>query len=157
MGNHQRLTLTVNGEEIDINVSPGDTLLDVLRSRLYLKGTNEGCGVGSCGACSVIMDSKVVNSCLVPALAAQGSQVITVESLGDRENLHALQESFISEGAIQCGYCTPGMLMSAKALLDENPDPSDEEIKEAIAGNICRCTGYVSIERAIKKAVKEVR
>lgn len=150
------LNMKVNDENVEIVVAPGDTLLKVLREKLYLTGTKEGCDVGVCGACSVIMDGKVVNSCLVPALSARGSRVYTIEGLGERNNLHPLQKNFINEGAIQCGFCTPGMIMAAKALLDKSTDPSEEEIKEAIGGNICRCTGYVSIERAVKKAAKEV-
>jgi carbon-monoxide dehydrogenase small subunit len=148
------LKFTLNGEAMDIAVSPSDMLVDVLRDRLELIGTKKGCGKGECGACTVIMNGEAVNSCLVPAMKAMGAKVETIEGIGSREKLHPLQETFIDLGAIQCGYCTPGMIMSSKALLDKKPDPSREDIKQAIDGNICRCTGYVKIETAVLAAAK---
>ncbi len=150
----KRLRLTVNGVLIDREVEESLRLLDVLRDELFLTGTKEGCGIGECGACTVILDGKAVNSCMVLALSADGGVVETVEGLGSPDRLHPLQASFLDHHALQCGFCTPGMLMSAKALLDENPRPSEEEIKKAIAGNLCRCTGYVQIVEAIKDAAR---
>lgn len=148
----KRLRLTVNGRSIDREVDESLRLLDVLRDELFLTGTKEGCGIGECGACTVIMDGKAVNSCMVLALSADGGVVETVEGLGSRDRLHPIQEAFLDHHALQCGFCTPGMLMSAKALLDANPRPSEDEIKEAVSGNLCRCTGYVQIVEAVKDA-----
>jgi len=139
----------VNGEEVEGDVEPRRTLLDFLRDDLNLTGAKKGCDLGNCGACTVLMDGKPVNSCLVLAIQAEGREILTIEGLSEGVNLHPLQESFINHGAVQCGYCTPGMILSAKALLDENPSPTDEEIREAIAGNLCRCTGYKKIVEAI--------
>lgn len=148
----ESLTMTLNGEEVTIEVRADALLLDVLRDELELTGTKEACGEGECGACTVLLDGKPVTSCLVPALKAQGRHVVTVEGLASGGELDPLQKAFIEYGAVQCGYCTPGMLMSARALLDTNPDPTEEEIREAISGNLCRCTGYVKIVEAIKAA-----
>lgn len=148
----KRVSITVNGQLIDQEIEESLRLIDVLRNELFLTGTKEGCGIGECGACTVILDGKTVNSCMVLALSANGGVVETVEGLGTHKKLHPVQEAFLDNHAVQCGFCTPGMLMSAKALLDENPQPSEEEIKEAISGNLCRCTGYVQILEAIKKA-----
>ncbi|WP_206811866.1 (2Fe-2S)-binding protein [Paradesulfitobacterium ferrireducens] len=148
----KKLRLTVNGHRIEKDVEESMRLLDVLREELFLTGTKEGCGIGECGACTVVLDGKAVNSCMVLALSADGGIVETVEGLGSRSKLHPVQEAFLDHHALQCGFCTPGMLMSAKALLDENSNPSEEEIKEAISGNLCRCTGYVQIVDAIKDA-----
>jgi aerobic carbon-monoxide dehydrogenase small subunit len=145
----QRIRLVVNGEEVEGDVEPRRTLLDFLRDDLNLTGAKKGCDLGNCGACTVLMDGKPVNSCLVLAIQAEGREILTIEGLSEGVNLHPLQESFINHGAVQCGYCTPGMILSAKALLDENPSPTDEEIREAIAGNLCRCTGYKKIVEAI--------
>ena len=144
------LKMTVNGESVEVAVNPAWSLLRVIREELGLTGTKEGCGIGDCGACTVLLDGKTVNSCLVLALQAEGKEVQTVEGLGTEGNLDPLQESFIEYGAVQCGFCTPGMLISARALLDKNPHPTTEEIKLAISGNLCRCTGYVKIIQAIE-------
>ena len=144
--------MRLNDEEVALEIMPDALLVDVLRDQLGLIGTKEACGEGECGACTVLLDGQPVTSCLIPALKAQGREVYTVEGLASGGNLHPLQKSFIEHGAVQCGYCTPGMLMSAKALLDRNPHPTEEEIKEAISGNLCRCTGYVKIVEAIKAA-----
>lgn len=151
----ENLTMRLNGEELSIQIRADALLLDVLRDQLGLMGTKEACGQGECGACTVLLDGQPVTSCLVPALKAQGREVLTVEGLASGGELHPLQKAFIEHGAVQCGYCTPGMLMSAKALLDRNPHPTEEEVKEAISGNICRCTGYVKIVEAIKAAAAD--
>ena len=144
------LTMTVNGQAVTVEIEADELLVDVLRDRLGLTGTKIGCNEGECGACTVIMDGQAVLSCLTPALRAQGREITTIEGLSDGETLHPLQQSFIEHGAVQCGYCIPGFILSAKALLDQNPHPSRDEIKEAIAGNLCRCTGYVKIVEAIE-------
>ena len=144
------LEFTVNGIERAVAIEPGTRLIDVLRGHLDLTGTKEGCGEGECGACTVIMDGVAVNACLVLGLQARGRQVITVEGLSVQGELDPLQKAFISEGAIQCGYCSPGMLMSSKALLMKNPHPTEAEIRSAIAGNLCRCTGYTKIIQAVQ-------
>lgn len=148
--------LTVNGMVHEFSVEADVRLVDLLRGHLHLLGTKEGCGKGECGACTVLMDGKAVTSCLVLAVQANGSEIITVEGLGGPESLHPLQAAFIKHGAIQCGYCTPGMLMSAKYLLDTNPHPTRSEIQIGLSGNICRCTGYTKIIDAIQ-AVAEGR
>lgn len=144
------LTMTVNGRSVTIEINADELLVDVLRDRLGLIGTKVGCNEGECGACTIIMDGDPVLSCLIPALRAQGRQIITIEGLSDGDTLHPLQQAFVEHGAVQCGYCIPGFIMSAKALLDVNPHPNRDEIKEAIAGNLCRCTGYVKIIEAIE-------
>jgi len=144
------LSMTVNGRDVVVNIEPDELLVDVLRDRLGLTGTKIGCSEGECGACTVIMDGKAVLSCLLPALRAEGREITTIEGLSDGDTLHPLQQSFVDLGAVQCGYCTPGFIISAKALLDVNPHPNRDEIKEAIAGNLCRCTGYVKIIEAIE-------
>lgn len=151
------VSLEVNGKNIAVEVEEDKTLLYLLREVLGLTGTKEGCGIGECGACTVLMDGKPVNSCLVLAGQADGKEVTTIEGLAENGKLHPIQESFVEVGAIQCGYCTPGMVMSAKALLDNSPAPSSDEIRTAIAGNLCRCTGYVKIIKAIKTAAGKVR
>lgn len=147
----QEITFTLNNEEVTVEVDPKWTLLYVLRETLGMTGTKEGCGYGECGACTVVIDGKAVNSCLYPVMEAEGRKVVTIEGLSSKNGeLHPLQKAFVDEGAVQCGFCTPGMVMSAKALLDENPDPTVEEVKESIEGNLCRCTGYVKIIDAIR-------
>lgn len=146
------LRLTVNGRAHTLEVEPQARLLDVLREQLGLTGAKEGCGEGECGACTVLMDDLAVNSCLVLAHQARGRSIITVEGLARSGELDHLQQAFIDNGAIQCGYCTPGMLMSAKALLLRDPDPKEEEIRLALAGNLCRCTGYLNIVKAVQEA-----
>ncbi len=143
----------LNGEPAEVEIEPHLTLLQLLRDKLELTGTKEGCGMGECGACTVLLDGKSVNSCIFPAMEADGKSVITIEGLADAQGkLHPIQKAFIEHGAIQCGFCTPGMVLSAKALLDENPKPTEEEIRMGIAGNLCRCTGYLQIVQAIKAA-----
>ena len=153
---HQ-INVEVNSRKYVLTVSSKETLLEMLRSRLNLTGTKEGCGTGDCGACTVIMDGLPVNSCLVLACEADGSKITTVEGLAVDEKLHPIQEAFVKEGGVQCGFCSPGMIMSSKALLDRNPYPSEEEIKKALAGNLCRCTGYVKIVKAVKAAALQMK
>jgi len=150
------ISLKINGELYELSVKPNLTLLDLLRDEIGLTGTKKGCDTGECGACTILLDGKPVNSCLVLALDVNGRDIMTIEGLARDGNLHPLQKAFIEEGAIQCGYCTSGMLLSAKALLDENPSPREEDVKKAIAGNLCRCTGYVRIIKAILRAAKEM-
>ncbi len=144
------LHLKVNDEEYRLEVELQEILLDIIRDKLNLTGTKRGCDTGDCGACTIIIDGKAVNSCLMLAIEADGKEILTIEGLARKGQLHPLQEAFVQYGAIQCGYCTPGMIMSAKALLDENSNPTEEEIRRAIAGNLCRCTGYIKIFQAIK-------
>lgn len=146
------LRMKVNGRPVEVAVKPTWTLLRVLREELRLTGTKKGCEQGDCGACVVIMNGKTVNSCLVLALQAESKEIETIEGLGTADHLHPLQKSFIEHGAVQCGFCTPGMLMSAQVLLKENPEPTQEEIKVGISGNLCRCTGYTKIIKAIESA-----
>jgi len=146
-----KIPLTINGEHRELEVEPFRSLLDTLRNEAGLTGTKKGCDVGDCGACTVILDGKPVCSCLVLAAEAEGCEVTTIEGLSSDGKLHPLQESFLKFGGAQCGFCTPGVIMMAKALLDANPSPSEEEIRFAIAGNICRCTGYTKIIEAIKE------
>ncbi len=142
--------LKVNNQPYDLEVSARRRLVDLLREDLNLTGTKYGCGEGECGACTVLLDGQAVNSCLLLAVEADGCEITTIEGLAQADQLHPLQQAFVAEGAVQCGFCTPGMILSAKALLDENPHPSDEEITQALAGNLCRCTGYSAILRAVK-------
>ena len=151
----KNLTFLLNGKKVSLQTSSSKRLLDLLREELGLTGTKEGCGIGECGACTVILDGKAVNACLVLAGQIEGSEVMTVEYLARNGRLNDLQQAFLETGAVQCGYCTPGILMSVTALLNQVPDPSDEEIKEAIAGNLCRCTGYKQIIEAIQQTAKQ--
>ncbi len=150
----QIVSMVVNGEEIDVAVSPNTTLLEVLRNDLNLTGVKEGCSEGVCGSCTVLMDGNPVRSCITLALEAEGASILTIEGLSSKGKLHPIQEAFIEKGAVQCGFCTPGMILSSKALLDRNPNPSDEDIKTALAGNFCRCTGYAKILEAVRAAAK---
>ncbi len=143
------MKLKVNRHDYEITVEPWRSLLEVLRDELGLTGTKEGCGTGACGSCTVLMDGQAVNSCLVYIAEAEGKEITTIEGLAREGKLHPLQQAFMDQGAVQCGYCTPGMILTAKALLDSNPRPSEAQIREAIAGNLCRCTGYDKIVRAI--------
>ncbi len=144
-----RVVLRVNGEAREAFVEPGWTLLKVLRDELGLTGAKPGCGDGECGACTVIMDGRAVPSCLVLALSAEGKDVVTIEGLSEGGELHPLQRALIEHGAVQCGFCTPGMIMSAKALLDGNPNPTEDEVREALQANLCRCTGYKKVVEAV--------
>ena len=148
------VAFTLNGETISLDVKPNETLLDVLREKLHLTGAKEGCGNGECGACTVIYNGKPVNSCLVLAPEIDGANILTIEGLSNGEELHPVQRAFLEETAFQCGFCTPGFIMSVKALLDRNPNPDVDEIVEALTGNLCRCTGYHSIIRAVRRAVE---
>lgn len=144
------IVFNLNGKPCEAPVGDNELLVDFLREKLHLTGTKVGCGVGECGACTVLVDGKPINSCLTLAATIHGKQLVTIEGVA-QEHLHPLQQAFIEEGAVQCGFCTPGMILSAKALLDARPRPGEKEIKEAISGNLCRCTGYASIIRAIQK------
>lgn len=151
------INLKVNGKEYELYVESDDRLIDVLRDQLGLKSVKEACGTGDCGLCTVLLDGKPVLSCLMLAVQARGHEITTVEGIGSEEALHPLQRAFREAHASQCGFCTPAMLLLGKALLDRNPNPTEEEIKEAISGTLCRCTGYYSIIEAIKKASEEMR
>ena len=151
------LTMVVNGKRAEVQIAPDELLVDILRDRLGLTGTKVGCNEGECGACTVIMDGEAVLSCLIPAMRAQGKQITTIEGLSDGDTLHPLQQAFVEHGAVQCGYCIPGFIMSAQALLDRNAQPTRDEIKEAVAGNLCRCTGYVKILEAIESVANQNR
>jgi len=152
-----RIHLTVNGEPYEIDVEPRKTLLWVLREQLRLTGTKEGCGTGDCGACTVIVNGRTVNSCLVLGVEADGSDITTIEGLAKDGRLHPIQQAFVDYGAVQCGFCTPGMILSAKVLLDETPNPTEEDVRAGIAGNLCRCTGYTKIVEAILAAAEHMR
>lgn len=152
------IQIKVNGEDYELEAENRTTLLQLLRDNLGLTGTKEGCGEGECGACTVLLNGKPVNSCLVLAVQANGSEVLTIEGLTKPgKELHPLQKAFMEKGAVQCGFCTPGMIMSSMALLSENPEPTEQEIKEGLAGNLCRCTGYVKIISAVKAAAETLQ
>jgi carbon-monoxide dehydrogenase small subunit len=151
------ITLRVNGEEYELEIEPHRTLVEVLREQLGYTGTKKSCNEGECGACTVIMDGKPVASCLVLALDAQGKEIVTIEGLAKGQELHPLQVAFVRHGGIQCGFCTPGMIMSAKALLDQNPKPTTQEVRRAISGNLCRCTGYQQIVDAVLAAAETMQ
>jgi len=150
-------TFLVNGEAYEVIIEPHVLLIDVLRDKLGLTGTKYACGAGDCGACTVLIDGKPSFSCLTLAVTAKGKSILTIEGLAEGNELHPIQQAFVDKGAIQCGFCTPGMILSAKALLDENPEPTREEIESALAGNLCRCTGYVKILDAVESAAAGLR
>jgi carbon-monoxide dehydrogenase small subunit len=153
----QILNFILNGDPVQVEIEPHLTLLQLLREKLELTGTKEGCGMGECGACTVLLDGKSINACIFPAMEVEGKNLTTIEGLTDGQgNLHPIQKAFIEYGAVQCGFCSPGMVLSAKALLDENPKPTEEEIRNGIAGNLCRCTGYIQIVQAIKAVSKQI-
>ena len=151
------VSTTVNGEPAEFLASPEESLLDVLRNTLNLTGSKEGCGSGDCGACSVIVDGRLVCSCLVLAVEAGGMAITTIEGIAEGEKLHPIQQKFLENAALQCGFCTPGFIVATKALLDANPDPTETEIRYWLAGNLCRCTGYDKIVRAVQDAATEMR
>jgi carbon-monoxide dehydrogenase small subunit len=151
------ITLRVNGEDYEVMGESNKTLLEVLRDELHLTGTKQGCGQGACGSCTVLLDGQPVRSCLTLAIDAQARQITTIEGLAQVDQLHPVQKAFVEHGAIQCGFCSSGMILTAKALLDENPHPTEQEARWAISGNVCRCTGYAKIVEAIKAAAKNLR
>jgi carbon-monoxide dehydrogenase small subunit len=151
----QLLNMTVNGNEIDVAVTPNTTLLEVLRDDLGFTGVKEGCSEGVCGACTVLMDGAPIRSCLTLALEAEGASITTIEGLASHGQLHPVQQAFVDQGAVQCGFCTPGMILSSKALLDRSPHPTDDDIKTALAGNFCRCTGYKKILDAVRSVATQ--
>lgn len=156
MSQKYKVNFTVNGDQYERYVEAGETLATVLRVELGLTGTKVGCDRGDCGACTVIMNGKAVKSCIIPALKADGAEIQTIEGVADENGLHPIQQEFVELAAVQCGYCTPGLIMASKALLDENKNPTEEEVREAIGGNICRCTGYEKPVQAILKAAKKL-
>jgi carbon-monoxide dehydrogenase small subunit len=151
------IEITINGRKRQFDVEPNKLLLNLVRDELYLTGTKYGCGIGECGACTVHMDGQAVLACMVLAVDADGRSITTIEGVADGDTLDPVQEAYIEEGAIQCGFCTPGFIMTTKALLKENPDPSEAEIREYLKGNYCRCTGYVNIIKAVQSAAKKLR
>ena len=151
------ISLTVNGQHYDVSVEPRKTLLALLRDQLHLTGTKEGCGTGDCGACTVIMDGDTYTSCLVLGVEADGREITTVEGISEDGKLHPVQEAYVKKGGLQCGFCTAGLIVASVALLDENPNPSDEEIQVGLAGNLCRCTGYTKITEAVQDASRVMR
>ena len=152
----RKILLTINKDPYEVFIEPSETLLEVIRNKVGLKGTKNGCSVGECGACTVLLDGEAVRSCLMLAVAARDKEITTIEGLATGHVLHPLQEKFIEHGAIQCGFCTPGMILSAKAFLSEKPNPDEDDIREAMAGNLCRCTGYTKIVDAIKAAAEAI-
>jgi carbon-monoxide dehydrogenase small subunit len=153
----EQIHIIVNNKNYDIQVKPWSTLLEILRDDLGLTGTKEGCNAGECGACTVIMEGKAINACLVLAMETNGKEITTIEGLADGDMLHPVQEAFLEIGGMQCGFCTPGMILSTKALLDANNNPTDEEIRKGLEGNFCRCTGYTKIIESVKAAAEKVR
>ena len=157
MMNNMHVTAKVNGDEVEFLCDPRETLLDVLRDRLNLTGTKEGCGTGDCGACTITVDDRLVCSCLMLGVEASGKSIGTIGGMAEEDTLHPLQKKFVEHAALQCGICTPGILVAAKNLLEKNPDPNEEQIRYWLAGNLCRCTGYDKIIRAVQDAAKEMR
>jgi carbon-monoxide dehydrogenase small subunit len=153
----EQLNITVNGKEYELQIEPSDTLLNVIRENLGLTGVKEGCGIGECGACTVIVDGLTVNTCLMLAIEAQGSRITTIEGLAEVEKVHPIQQAFMDVGGLQCGFCTPGMILSTKALLDANENPTEEEIKKGLEGNFCRCSGYTKIIESVRAAARRLR
>ena len=153
----RQIGFRVNGRSYQATVDFSSRLLDVLRDQLHLTGTKEGCGTGECGDCSIFLNGRLVKSCLVFAVQADGAEILTIEGVGSLERLHPIQEAFAEMGAVQCGFCTPGMVLAAKNLLDQNPDPTEREVREAISGNLCRCTGYSKIVAAVLEAAARMR
>jgi aerobic-type carbon monoxide dehydrogenase small subunit (CoxS/CutS family) len=152
-----KTTITINGKARGFDVAPNTLLLNLLRDNLLLTGAKYGCGIGECGACTVLLDGESVLACMVLAVDADGRRVETIESLGEYDSLHPIQEAFLEEGAVQCGFCTPGFVMSTKALLSEKPQPTETEIREYLKGNMCRCTGYVNIVKAVQSAAAKMK
>lgn len=153
----KEIKFILNGKEVKVFVEPLKTLLEVLRQDLGHTEVKAGCEQGECGSCTVIMDGKIVNSCLVPAGQVAGAEIITISGIGDEKNLHPIQKAFIEEGAVQCGFCIPGMILSTKVLLEKTLSPTDEQIREGLSGNLCRCTGYIKIFQAVKKAARYLK
>ena len=153
----QLITLNINGEDMDLRIAPNDVLVDVIRKEARLTGTKKGCGQGDCGACTIIVDGRAVLSCLSLAIAQQGKEITTIEGIADRKTgeMNPIQKSFLNHGAVQCGYCTPGMIMSSYALLATNPNPTRQEVRRALSGNLCRCTGYILILEAVQACAAE--
>ncbi len=153
----QLITLNINGEDMDLRIAPNDVLVDVIRKEARLTGTKKGCGQGDCGACTIIVDGRAVLSCLSLAIAQQGKEITTIEGIADRKTgeMNPIQKSFLNHGAVQCGYCTPGMVMSSYALLTTNPNPTRQEVRRALSGNLCRCTGYILILEAVQACAAE--
>jgi aerobic carbon-monoxide dehydrogenase small subunit len=151
--NQVNISFTINGEPVTVDAHPMARLLDVIRQQLRLTGTKEGCGEGECGACSVLIDGELVNSCLTPVIQVEGASVTTIEGVATGDQLDAVQEAFIAHGGAQCGICTPGMVLAAVSLRDRNPHPSDDDIRTALAGNLCRCTGYMKIFEAVRRSI----
>src|SRR5690348_12110254 len=149
------IEFTINGESRQLDVFPMARLLDVLREQLQFTGTKEGCGEGECGACTVVLDGRIVNSCLVPAAQANGAEITTIEGVAQNDQLHAVQQAFIQHGGAQCGICTPGMVLASIKLLEKNPEPADHDIRAGLAGNLCRCTGYMRIFEAVRQASRK--
>jgi aerobic-type carbon monoxide dehydrogenase small subunit (CoxS/CutS family) len=150
------ISFTLNSQPVNIEVDAKEILVDTLRERLGLTGTKKSCGTGDCGACTVLLNGRAVRSCTLLTAMVDGKEVLTIEGLGNEENVHPIQQAFVDEGAIQCGYCTPGMILASKALLDRIPNPTTEEIKEALSGNLCRCTGYEKIIRAVETSARKL-
>lgn len=153
----ETVTLKINGREWTVDVEPGWSLLHVLREQLHFTGTKCGCNTSNCGACKVVVDGEAVNSCSLLASGLEGKEILTIEGMAQGETLHPIQQAFVDSGAVQCGFCTPGMVMTAKAFLDKNPNPTEEEVRQAIDKNLCRCTGYVKIVQAILLAAERMR